>query len=105
MANMNEPAEKVVRSCLGSSDDKPRLMAEAVSRDTIERRAARRANGPDGGLTGEHLIYAKTPSGNIYLYTSFHGEDPQRIEDSVAVSLQDFPELAGIAPVFGGTRE
>ena len=81
-----------------------RLMAEAVSSDTIERRAARRANSPDGGLTGEHLIYAKTPSGNIYLYASFHGEDQQRIEDSVAVSLQDFPELAGIAPVLATRR-
>ena len=73
-----------------------KLMAEAVF-DAIERRAAR------GGITGEHLIYAKIPTGNIYLYASFHDEDPQRIADSVAVSLQDFPELAGIAPVFGKT--
>lgn len=80
------------------------LFAEAVSADTIERRAARRANGPDGGMTGEHLIYAKTPSGNIYLYASFHGEDQQRIVGSVAVSLQDFPEVAGIAPVLA-TRD
>jgi hypothetical protein len=72
------------------------LMAEAVF-DSIERRAAR------GGMTGEHLIYAKVPAGNIYLYASFHGEDAQRIADCVAVSLQDFPELAGIAPVFGKT--
>jgi hypothetical protein len=73
------------------------LMVEAVVDDAIERRAVR------GALTGEHLIYAKVPAGNIYLYASFHGEDPQRIADSVAVSLQDFPELAGIAPVFGET--
>jgi hypothetical protein len=70
------------------------LMVEAVVDDAIERRAAR------GGLTGEHLIYAKVPAGNVYLYASFHGEDPKRIADCVAVSLQDFPELAGIAPVF-----
>ena len=81
------------------------LFAEAVSHDAIERRAARRANDPDGGLTGEHLIYSKMPSGNIYLYASFHGEDRSGFVDSVAASLQDFPELAGIAPVFGETRE
>jgi len=81
-----------------------RLMAEAVSSDTIERRAERRENGRKGGLTGEHLIYAETLPGNIYLYASFHGEDSQRIVDSVAVSFQEFPELAGIAPVFEGGR-
>jgi hypothetical protein len=69
--------------------------------ETLDRRAARRAKSRDGGLTGEHLIYANLPTGNIYLYASFHGENPQRIAECVAVSFQDFPELAGIAPVFG----
>ena len=76
------------------------LIAEAFTCDAIERRAKRRDRGTDGGLTGEHLIYAARPAGNIYLYTSFHGEDVERIADCVRVSFQDFPELAGIAPVF-----
>lgn len=76
------------------------LIAEAFTRDAIERRAKRRDRGPDGGLTGEHLIYAARPAGNIYLYASFHGENVQRIADYVQVSSQDFPELAGVAPIF-----
>lgn len=78
------------------------LIAEAFSRDAIGRRAARRAKGRDDGLTGEHLIYAALPVGNIYLHASFHDEDPQRIAECLAVSLQDFSELAGMAPVFDG---
>jgi hypothetical protein len=72
------------------------LIAEAFARDAIERRA----KGLNGGLTGEHLIYAARPPGNIYLYASFHGENVKRIEDCVRVSFQDFPELVGVAPIF-----
>lgn len=76
------------------------LIAEAFTHDAIERRAKRRDRGPDGGLTGEHLIYAVRPAGNIYLYASFHGEDVERIADCVRVSCQDFPELVGVAANF-----
>jgi hypothetical protein len=81
------------------------LMAEALTKDVIERRAARRAKSRDGGLTGEHLIYAALPSGNIYLYVSYHGEDPEQIARYVRVSRQDFPELVGTAPVFNSSDE
>lgn len=74
------------------------LIATAFAEDTIERRAKRRDKGRDGGLTGEHLIYAAMPAGNLYLYASFHGEDEKRIADGVRVALEDFPELADAAP-------
>ncbi|MCJ2144306.1 hypothetical protein [Methylobacterium sp. E-066] len=77
-----------------------KLIAEAFSRDVIERRADSREKTWRGGLTGEHLIYAARPDGNIYLHASFHGEDPDRIAESVRVALSDFPELRGAAPVF-----
>lgn len=76
------------------------LIASAFAEDTLERRANRRNAGRDGGLTGEHLIYAAPPAGNIYLYASFHGEDEKRIADRVRIAMDDFPELAGVAPVF-----
>jgi len=76
------------------------LIAEALCQDVIERRAAGRAKSPSRGLTGEHLIYVATSSGNIYLYASFHDENLQRIADCVRVSLQEFPELTGLAPIF-----
>ncbi|HUI97368.1 MAG TPA: hypothetical protein VLX44_16550 [Xanthobacteraceae bacterium] len=76
------------------------LIAEAFTHDAIERRAKRRDRGPDGGLTGEHLIYAARPAGNIYLYASFHGEDVERTADCMRASFQDFPELRGAAPIF-----
>lgn len=76
------------------------LIAEAFSEDAVKRRAGRRASNHRAGLTGEHLIYAALPSGNIYLYASFHDEDPARIADCLRISLKDFPELAGVASVF-----
>ena len=80
------------------SDQDARLLADSFTDGVLEWRAGRRRAGRDGGLTGEHLIYAASSRGNIYLYVSFHGEDPERIAAMVRGSLLDFPELNGVAP-------
>lgn len=81
-------------------EEDARLIAAAITKAGFEDRASSRANNRKGGLTGEHLIFAKLPRGNVYLYASFHGEDEQRIVDCVSIAQLDFPDLVGNATPF-----
>jgi len=74
------------------------LICEAYVDDALRRRSKRRESSRDGGLTGEHLIFAKAERGNLYLYAAYHGEPMDRIVEAIRVCGEDFPELREIVP-------
>lgn len=73
------------------------LITEAFVTDAYEKRAAQRAKGPRWGLTGEHLIFARTRGGHRYLFVAPHGTPEDRLAASARACLSDFPELSQIA--------
>lgn len=74
------------------------LIAEAFSTDSFMRRAAQRAKGPRWGLTGEHLVFARTREGLRYLFVAPHAAGEAELVASARACVVDFPELRDIAP-------
>mgnify|MGYP003630897360 CR=1 FL=1 len=74
------------------------LIAEAFVTDGFERRAAQRAKGPRWGLTGEHLVFARTAEGMRYLFVAPHAAAEAELVASARACLPDFPDLTDLAP-------
>lgn len=74
------------------------LIADAFVTDGYKKRAAQRAKGPRWGLTGEHLIFARARGVNRYLFVAAHTAEETALVDSVRACLEEFPEVAAIAP-------
>ncbi|MCK0210059.1 hypothetical protein MWN33_18665 [Starkeya koreensis] len=75
-----------------------KLIVETLVTGSLSARMDRREKYRDGGLTGEHIVFAETPVGNRYLCLSHHGEDFERVADAARVCLVDFPEIADCCP-------
>lgn len=73
------------------------LIADAFVTDAYSKRAAQRRKGPRYGLTGEHLIFARLPGGNRYLFTAAHSATSDQLATAARACLTDFPEIAEVA--------
>ncbi|WP_339870578.1 hypothetical protein [uncultured Brevundimonas sp.] len=74
------------------------LITEAFVTDSFERRAAQRAKGPRWGLTGEHLVFARTADGMRYLFVAPHTSAEAELVASARACIADFPALKDVAP-------
>jgi hypothetical protein len=74
------------------------LIVQALVGDNFEKRAAGRSRGYRHGLTGEHLVFARRPDGNRYLFVSTHAESEEGMLKLAQAGAADFPEVFDLAP-------
>lgn len=72
------------------------MMVDATVTDAITQRFGRHRDGSKSRLTGEWIVFAKVPTGNIYLCAASHTQKDEEILAQVTPSVKDFPELEQI---------